>query len=342
MPEEQHIVVNDLIRGEVEVNTNQLDDKILFKSDGMPTYHLANVVDDHEMKISHVIRGEEWLPSLPLHFMLYEALGWKEDMPFFAHLPLILNPSGKGKLSKRDGKNQGFPVFPLQWKDPETGEVFKGYKESGYLPEAFINILAFLGWNPGTDRELYTLDELIESFELEKVGKAGSKFDPDKAKWFNHQYLMKKSDDELAERFMPVLKEKGYNPSHEYVREVCSLVKERVYLIDEIWDQAFFFFRPPEEYDQKMVKKKWKEHTPDLLNELKERLKNLENFEADAIKETVKKLTGEKQVGMGQVMLPLRISLVGTGMGPDVAKILEMLGREESTRRIEKATEEIG
>ncbi len=342
MPEEQHIVVNDLIRGEVEVNTNQLDDKILFKSDGMPTYHLANVVDDHEMKISHVIRGEEWLPSLPLHFLLYEALGWKEEMPVFAHLPLILNPSGKGKLSKRDGKKHGYPVFPMQWTDPETGETFKGYKEWGYLPEAFNNILAFLGWNPGTDRELYTLDELIEAFELEKVGKAGSKFDPDKARWFNHQYLMKKSDDELAELFMPVLKEKGYTASHEYVREVCSLVKERVYLIHEIWDQAFFFFRPPQEYDQKMIKKKWKEHTPGLLNEMKERLKNLENFEADAIKETVKQLTEEKEVGMGQVMLPLRISLVGTGMGPDVAKIVEMIGKEETIRRIEKAVEELG
>ncbi|MGM0532454.1 MAG: glutamate--tRNA ligase, partial [Bacteroidota bacterium] len=341
MPEDQHIVVNDLIRGEVEVNTNQLDDKILFKSDGMPTYHLANVVDDYEMKISHVIRGEEWLPSLPLHFLLYEALGWKEEMPVFAHLPLILNPSGKGKLSKRDGKKHGYPVFPMQWTDPETGETFKGYKESGYLPEAFINILAFLGWNPGTDRELYTLDELIEAFELEKVGKAGSKFDPDKAKWFNHQYLMKKSDDELAGLFMPILKDKGYNPSHEYVREVCSQVKERVYLIDEIWDQAFFFFRPPREYDQKMIRKKWKAHTPDLLGELKERLMALEEFQADNIKNTVKQLTEEKELGMGQVMLPLRISLVGTGMGPDVAKIVEMIGKEETIRRIDKALENI-
>ncbi|MFW5944866.1 MAG: glutamate--tRNA ligase [Bacteroidota bacterium] len=336
MPEEQHIVVNDVIRGEVEMNTNQLDDKILFKSDGMPTYHLANVVDDHEMNISHVIRGEEWLPSLPLHFMLYEALGWKDEKPVFAHLPLILNPSGKGKLSKRDAKKHGYPVFPLEWKDPETEEIFKGYRESGYLPEAFINILAFLGWNPGTDRELYTLNELIESFELEKVGKAGSKFDPDKARWFNHQYLMKKSDDELARLFMPVLKEKGYNPSHEYVREVCSLIKERVYLIHEIWDQAFFFFRPPQEYDQKMVKKKWKAHTPDLLNELRKRLKTLDDFQAESIKNTVKKLTEEKEVGMGQVMLPLRICLVGTGMGPDVAKIVEMIGKEETIKRLKR------
>ncbi len=341
IPEDQHIVVNDLIRGEVEVNTNQLDDKILFKSDGMPTYHLANVVDDHEMNISHVIRGEEWLPSLPLHFLLYEALGWKDELPVFAHLPLILKPNGKGKLSKRDGEKHGFPVFPLKWKDPETHEVFKGYKEAGYLPEAFVNILAFLGWNPGTDRELYTLDELIQSFDLEKVGKAGAKFDPEKARWFNHQYLMEKSDDELAELFMPLLKEKRYHPPHEYVRDVCSLVKERVYLIRELWDQSCFFFRPPEEYDQKMVKKKWKEHTTDLMKELKEKLQKLDEWQAEKIKNAVKQLIEEKKVGMGQVMLPLRISLVGKGMGPDVDKIAEMIGREETLSRIDRAVKEI-
>lgn len=339
MPEQQHIVVNDRIRGEVEVNTNQLDDKILFKSDGLPTYHLANVVDDHEMKITHVIRGEEWLPSLPLHFMLYEALGWKDDMPDFAHLPLILKPDGKGKLSKRDGQKKGFPVFPMQWTDPETKETFPGYKESGYLPEAFINILAFLGWNPGTEQELYTMDELIHSFDLDKVGKAGSKFDPDKAKWFNHQHLMQKSDDELAQLFLPVLREKGVEASHQYVKKVCSLVKERVYLVHEIWEQSYFFFQPPREYDARMVKKKWKENTPELLGELKQRLAGLEHFEAGAIKQTVKDLTREKEVGMGQVMLPFRITLVGTGMGPDVAVIAGMIGREETLRRMEKALE---
>lgn len=337
MPEEQHIVVNDRIRGEVEVNTNQLDDKVLFKSDGLPTYHLANVVDDHEMKITHVIRGEEWLPSLPLHFMLYEALGWKDDMPEFSHLPLILKPDGKGKLSKRDGQKKGFPVFPMQWTDPETKETFPGYKESGYLPEAFINILAFLGWNPGTEQELYTMDQLIGSFDLDKVGKAGSKFDPDKAKWFNHQHLMQKSDDQLAGLFMPVLGEKGIEASHDYVKTVCSLVKERVYLIHEIWDQSFFFFQPPQEYDSKMVKKKWKDHTPALMKELRERLSNLENFEAGAIKQTAKDLTQEKEIGMGQVMLPFRITLVGTGMGPDVAQIAEMIGRDETLRRMDTA-----
>ncbi len=342
MPEEQHITVNDRIRGEVEVNTNQLDDKVLFKSDGLPTYHLANVVDDHEMKISHVIRGEEWLPSLPLHFMLYEALGWGNEMPEFAHLPLILNPDGKGKLSKRDGQKKGFPVFPMQWTDPESGETFPGYKESGYLPEAFINILAFLGWNPGTERELYTLDQLIEAFDLDQVGKAGSKFDPDKAKWFNHQYLMEKSDNDLAELFMPVLREKGIEASREYVSQVCHLVKERVYLIGEIWEQSYFFFQPPREYDSKMVKKKWKAHTPGLLGELKDHLTQLEPFEAEAIKQTVQEFTQEKEIGMGQVMLPLRISLVGTGMGPDVAQIAEMLGKQETIRRVEQAIRNIG
>lgn len=341
MDEDQHIVVNDRIRGEVEVNTNQLDDKILFKSDGMPTYHLANVIDDHEMKISHVIRGEEWLPSLPLHFLLYEAFGWKEEMPEFAHLPLILKPSGKGKLSKRDGQKHGFPVFPMKWTDPETKETFPGYKESGYLPEAFINILAFLGWNPGTDQELYSLDDLIASFDLDKVGKAGSKFDPDKAKWYNHQYLVRKSDNELAEMFKPILEKKGFSPSLEFTRKICSLVKERINFIHDLWDQSWFFFEAPEEYDAKMVKKKWKEHTPQLLTELKSRLQDLENFTAENIKEEIKAFTEAKEVGMGQVMFPFRLTLVGTGMGPDVAEIAVMIGKDETLRRIEKAVSEI-
>jgi glutamyl-tRNA synthetase len=341
MAEDQHITVNDRIRGEVEMNTNQLDDKILFKSDGMPTYHLANVIDDHEMKISHVIRGEEWLPSLPLHFLLYEALGWKDEMPEFAHLPLILNPSGKGKLSKRDGQKQGFPVFPMKWTDPETKETFPGYKESGYLPEAFINILALLGWNPGTDQELFTMDELIEAFDLDKVGKAGSKFDPDKAKWFNHQYLMQKPDSELAEKFMPILEKEGIDASKDFVEKVCSMVKERINFIQDLWDQSWFFFRAPEEYDAKMVKKKWKEHTPHLLSELKNRLQELDEFKAENIKEIAKNITEEKELGMGQIMFPFRLTLVGTGMGPDVAEIAVMIGKEETIRRIDKAVAEI-
>ncbi|MFO8235734.1 MAG: glutamate--tRNA ligase [Bacteroidales bacterium] len=342
MSEEQYIGVIDRIRGEVEVNTNQLDDKILFKSDGLPTYHLANVVDDHEMKVTHVIRGEEWLPSLPLHFMLYEAFGWKDEMPEFAHLPLILKPSGKGKLSKRDGQKHGFPVFPMEWEDPETNETFPGYKESGYLPEAFINILAFLGWNPGTDKELYTMDELIEEFDLDKVGKSGSKFDPDKAKWYNHKYLMAKSDKELAEMFIPLLEEMGISASVDFVEKVCSLVKERINFIHDLWDQSWFFFKAPDEYDQKMVKKKWKEHTPDLLNELKEKLQKLNEFTPENIKSTAKQLTEDKDLGMGQVMFPFRLTLVGAGMGPDVAEIAVMIGKDETVRRIEKAVEEIG
>ena len=341
MAEDQHIVVNDRIRGEVEMNTNQLDDKILFKSDGMPTYHLANVIDDHEMKISHVIRGEEWLPSLPLHFLLYEAFGWKDEMPEFAHLPLILNPSGKGKLSKRDGQKQGFPVFPMKWTDPETKETFPGYKESGYLPEAFINILALLGWNPGTDQEMFSLDELIKTFDLDKVGKAGSKFDPDKAKWFNHQYLINKSDSELAEMFLPIIENKGFSASKDFVEKICGMVKERINFIHDLWEQSWFFFQAPEEYDQKMVKKKWKEHTPHLLSELKNRLQKLEEFTAENIKETAKNITEEKELGMGQVMFPFRLTLVGAGMGPDVAEIAVMIGKEETIRRIEKAVDEI-
>ncbi len=341
MKEEQHIVVNDLIRGEVEVNTNQLDDKVLFKSDGLPTYHLANVVDDHEMKVTHVIRGEEWLPSLPLHFMLYEALGWKDNMPEFSHLPLILKPSGKGKLSKRDGQKHGFPVFPMKWTDPETNETFPGYKESGYLPEAFINILAFLGWNPGTEKELYTTDELIQEFDLDKVGKAGSKFDPDKARWYNHQHLMRKSDRELAEMFMPVIRGKGISTSPGFVEKVCSLVKERINFIQDLWDQSWFFFQAPHEYDQKLVKKKWKEHTPELMDEFKQRLKGMDEFTAENIKATAKQVSEEKDLGMGQVMFPFRLTLVGTGMGPDVAEIAVMIGKEETIRRIEKAIETI-
>ena len=341
MAEDQHIVVNDRIRGEVEMNTNQLDDKILFKSDGMPTYHLANVIDDHEMKISHVIRGEEWLPSLPLHFLLYEAFGWSDEMPEFAHLPLILNPSGKGKLSKRDGQKHGFPVFPMKWTDPETNETFPGYKESGYLPEAFINILALLGWNPGTDQEIFTMNELIEAFDLDKVGKAGSKFDPDKAKWFNHQYLINKSDSELAGMFLPIIEQKGFSASQDFVEKICSMVKERINFIQDLWDQAWFFFQAPKEYDQKMVKKKWKEHTPHLLSELKNRLQELDEFKAENIKEIAKHITEEKELGMGQVMFPFRLTLVGTGMGPDVAEIAVMIGKEETIRRIDKAIAEI-
>jgi glutamyl-tRNA synthetase len=257
-------------------------------------------------------------------------------------LPLILKPSGKGKLSKRDGQKHGFPVFPMKWTDPETKETFPGYKESGYLPEAFINILAFLGWNPGTEKELYTIDELIQEFDLDKVGKAGSKFDPDKAKWYNHKYLMQKSDSELADMFMPMLQGKGIPASKDFVEKICSLVKDRINFIQDLWDQSWFFFQAPQEYDQKMVKKKWKEHTGELMTGLKDRLADLEDFTPENIKETAKKLTEEKDVGMGQVMFPFRMTLVGAGMGPDVAEIAYMIGKKETITRIEKAVAEIG
>ncbi len=266
MPENEQVVMEDEIRGRVEVNTNVLDDKILFKSDGMPTYHLANIVDDHLMKISHVIRGEEWLPSLPLHVLLYDAFGW--DKPQFAHLPLLLKPDGKGKLSKRDGDRLGFPVFPLQWTDPKNGEISRGYREDGYFPEAFINMLALLGWNPGDEREFFTLEQLIKAFSIDKVGKSGSKFDQEKANWFNHHYLVEKNNEELAELFLAILAEKNIDPGQKDVAYIVGLVKERVNFVSELWDQSYFFFSAPEDYDPKTVKKRWKANSFDQMKEL--------------------------------------------------------------------------
>jgi len=267
MPEKEVVEMNDLIRGKVEVNTAVLDDKILFKSDGMPTYHLANIIDDHLMEISHVIRGEEWLPSLPLHVLLYRAFGWTE--PQFAHLPLLLKPDGNGKLSKRDGDRLGFPVFPLQWKDPKTGELSRGYREDGYFPEAFVNMLALLGWNPGDERELFSMEELIEAFTIERVNKSGAKFDAEKAKWFNHQYLIQKSNNELAELISPILKKKGYNSSEEKLKNIISLVKDRMGFVSDFWNQACFFFEQPIEYNPKVVKKRWKTDVPNIMLILK-------------------------------------------------------------------------
>ncbi len=335
MPENELVNFNDIIRGAVSVNTFTLDDKVLFKSDGMPTYHLANVVDDHLMEISHVIRGEEWLPSLPLHILLYNAFKW--EAPEFAHMPLTLKPDGKGKLSKRDGDRLGFPVFPMEWKNPATGEVSSGYLESGYFPEAFINILAFLGWNPGTEQEVFSMDELIESFTLGRVGKAGSRFDPEKAKWYNHQYLLQKSDEKIAQLFQVVLKENGIEASDEFVSKVVSLVKERVNFVEEIWDQACFFFVAPDSYDAKMVKKRWKEHTPQILQELAGKLNTLNDYSAEQIEGTIKAFLEEKELGMGQVMTAVRLALVGSGMGPGVMDIMALLGKEEVNRRIETA-----
>lgn len=341
MPEDQEVVVEDIVRGTVKVNTNQLDDKVLFKSDGMPTYHLANVVDDHLMKISHVIRGEEWLPSLPLHVMLYRAFGWEETMPEFAHLPLLLKPSGKGKLSKRDGDALGFPVFPLEWTDPKTGEVSRGYREDGYFPEAFVNMLALLGWNPGTEKEILSMRDLISSFDINKVHKAGAKFDHEKAKWFNHKYLSSRSDEKLARLYQEILRSKGIKVEDSYAISVVKLIKERANFVSEFWDQSYFFFQAPTEYDAKIVKKRWKEQTPEILSELKEQFKKLENFDHATIEKAVQDFLDGKEFGMGQVMNPLRLTLVGAGIGPGVLEIAELLGKEETLKRIQAGIENI-
>lgn len=339
IPEKETIIVNDLIRGRVEVKSELLDDKVLFKSDGMPTYHLANIVDDHLMEITHVIRGEEWLPSAPLHVLLYRYLGW--DAPFFAHLPLLLKPDGNGKLSKRDGDRLGFPVFPLQWKDPKSGEVSSGYREDGYFPEAFVNMLALLGWSPGTEQELFSMDELVSSFSIERVGKSGSKFDPAKACWFNHQYLINKDEGELAGLFMEELKTKGIEADKNFVKQVVSLVKERTEFVKDFWEQSSFFFVAPTEYDPKVVKKRWKEQTPAMMTELKELLARVDDFKAENIKPEIVRFVEEKEAGMGAVMNALRLVLVGGGFGPDLMKIAEMLGKDEVMHRIESGVENI-
>ena len=340
MPEERMVHMNDLIRGNVEVNTSVLDDKILFKSDGMPTYHLANIVDDHLMEISHVIRGEEWLPSMPLHILLYEAFGW--DAPEFAHLPLLLKPDGKGKLSKRDGDRLGFPVFPLQWNDPKTGETTRGYREDGYFPEAFINMLALLGWNPGDEREIFSLEELADAFSIERVGKSGSRFDPEKARWFNHQYMLKMDDEDLADLFLPVLVEKGYMTDRDFVVEVVGLVKERAHFVHELWDQADFFFRAPEEFDAKAVKKRWKTASYDQMSELKNLLANVDDFSSENVETVVKAWIEEKEYGMGAVMNAFRLIIVGALKGPHLFDIVALLGQEETLRRLEIGLHELG
>ena len=339
MPENEVVVMNDLIRGKVEVNSSVLDDKILFKSDGMPTYHLANIVDDHLMKISHVIRGEEWLPSLPLHVMLYDAFGW--ETPQFAHLPLLLKPDGNGKLSKRDGDRLGFPVFPLEWKDSKSGETSMGYREQGYFPDAFINILAMLGWNPGTEQEIFTLEELIEQFSIERVNKSGAKFDPAKAAWFNHQFLITKSDKELAAKFEPLLLEKGIMADSEFVQKVISLVKERVNFVHELWYQSDFFFNKPEEYDQKAVKKRWKADSPQQISGVKNVIEGISDFTSENIEVTLKAWIEEQGYGLGQVMNALRLVVVGALKGPHLFDILALIGQEETLERIEKGLYEL-
>ena len=349
-PENETLVLHDLIRGEIRIDTNILDDKILFKSDGMPTYHLANIVDDHLMEISHVIRGEEWLPSMALHVLLYHAFGW--EAPEFAHLPLILKPEGKGKLSKRDGDKMGFPVFPLLWEDPVTRDVSRGYREDGYFPEAVVNMLALLGWNEGagSEKEIYSLQELIQVFSLEHVSKSGAKFNPEKTKWFNQQYLQLKSDAELASLFLPVLTneiKQSYNNKTitssqdprtdlDYVAKVVGLIKERATFVTDFWELGSYFFCSPTDYDEKAVKKAFKEDTGDLLRELVNILKNIDDFRSEKVSETVKSWITAKEIGFGKVMMPLRLSLVGSLQGPDVFEIAALIGKDETIKRIEK------
>ena len=342
MPVGEELHLDDEIRGHVVFNSSALDDKVLFKSDGMPTYHLANVVDDYLMKISHVIRGEEWLPSMPLHVLLYKSLGWEVDMPKFAHLPLILKPVGKGKLSKRDGDKLGFPVFPLEWIDPKTQDISSGYREGGYFPEAFVNMLAFLGWNPGTEQEIFSMEELSQAFSLERVNKSGAKFDPEKTKWFNRQYLVTKSDEEIGSLFAEqVLKIKGIEADAAKVNRVCGMVKDRVDFVSELWDQVNFFFEAPTEYDKKTVKKGWKEDTPALMTELIEILEGIEDFSSANSEEIVKEWITAKEIGFGKVMNPFRLAMVGAGKGPHMFDIIEILGKEESIARLNNAIENI-
>jgi len=337
----QELVMQDLVRGEVTVNTSTLDDKILFKADGMPTYHLANVVDDNLMAVSHVIRGEEWLPSLPLHVSLYRAFGWEHLMPSFAHLPLILKPTGKGKLSKRDGEKGGYPVFPLEWKDPDTGEVSPGYREEGYLPEALVNLLALLGWNPGDDRELFSVMELIDGFSLEKVGKSGARFDPEKSRWFNQQHILHTEDRDLAVPFEKELDRHGVSCPKDKLMTLVPLIKPRITFLHEVWDQAWFFFRAPEEYDEKVVKKRWKPDTPAMMNTLAETLEGCDPFLPSQIETAVKGLITEKEWGMGAVMNAWRLLMVGAATGPGLFDLAAFLGKEETMRRMHQGIRHI-
>ena len=351
-PENVTLHLNDIIRGEIQVETNILDDKVLFKSDGMPTYHLANIVDDHLMEITHVIRGEEWLPSLALHVLLYRAFGW--DAPQFAHLPLILKPTGNGKLSKRDGDKMGFPVFPLQWKTAE-GELFSGYREDGYLPEAVVNMLAFLGWNPGTEQEIFSLEQLVSAFELERVHKAGAKFDPEKTKWFQHQYFQELDIEKLTDLFIGNYSEderldylsvripdkETYHSfmgfEREKVKRILQLIKERATFVSDLWENGSYFFIAPQTFDSANYKKIYTAEAEILMDKFKKFLITIENFSAENLSEKIKGWITSENIGFGKVMMPLRLALVGEMKGPDVFDILSVLGKEESIARIEKA-----
>ena len=335
--------IDDMIRGHVVIKSDILDDKVLYKSaDELPTYHLANIVDDHLMEITHVIRGEEWLPSAPLHVLLYRAFGWEDTMPTFAHLPLLLKPEGKGKLSKRDGDRLGFPVFPLEWHDPKTGDVSSGYRESGYFPEAVVNFLALLGWNPGTEQELFTLDELVQAFDIHKCSKAGARFDYQKGIWFNHEYMLKKSNEEVANLFAPIVANNGVDESMERITKVVSMMKDRVNFVKELWPLCSFFFIAPTEYDEKTVKKRWKADSAKVMGELADVLEGIDDFSVEGQEPVVMKWIEEKGYKLGDVMNAFRLTLVGIGKGPGMFDISAFLGKEETLKRMRKAIEVLG
>ena len=335
--------IDDMIRGHVVIKSDILDDKVLYKSaDELPTYHLANIVDDHLMEITHVIRGEEWLPSAPLHVLLYRAFGWEDTMPTFAHLPLLLKPEGKGKLSKRDGDRLGFPVFPLEWHDPKTGDVSSGYRESGYFPEAVVNFLALLGWNPGTEQELFTLDELVQAFDIHKCSKAGARFDYQKGIWFNHEYMLKKSNEEVANLFAPIVANNGVDESMERITKVVAIMKDRVNFVKELWPLCSFFFIAPTEYDEKTVKKRWKADSAKVMGELADVLEGIDDFSVEGQEPVVMKWVEEKGYKLGDVMNAFRLTLVGIGKGPGMFDISAFLGKEETLKRLRKAIEVLG
>ena len=337
---DEDVHVNDLIRGDVVINSSILDDKVLYKSaDELPTYHLANIVDDHLMEVTHVIRGEEWLPSAPLHVLLYRAFGWADTMPAFAHLPLLLKPDGKGKLSKRDGDRLGFPVFPLEWHDPKTGEVSRGFREEGYLPEAVLNFLALLGWNPGNDQELMTLDEMVHLFDIHRCSKAGARFDYVKGIWFNHEYILKMNDERVAEMFMPILKEHGIDAPMDKVVTVVGMMKGRVNFVKELWDTCKFFFVAPTEYDPKTVQKRWKPDSAEMMTRLADLLESLDDFSLENQERVVMKWIEDNGLHTGNIMNAFRLTLVGEGKGPHMFDISSVLGKEETIARMRRAIE---
>ncbi len=337
VPRNEEIRFHDIIRGWVVVNSAQVDDKVLLKSDGMPTYHLAHIVDDYLMEITHAVRGEEWLPSAPAHILINRYLGWEKIMPLYAHLPLLLKPDGNGKLSKRDGDRLGFPVFPTEWKDPVSGEISSGYREKGYFPDAFVNMLALLGWNPGNNQELFSMEELIEAFSFERVSKSGAKFDPEKAKWFNQQYLRKRADADLADMFIPVLEEKGIKAERSYVEKVCKLMKEKAHFVNEFWSLGSYFFIAPDTYDTEVVKKRWNDSSKQFIAALVTAFQSTESFTATET-ETVFKATAEKlEIGSGSVMQMLRVCISGVGGGPHLFDVVELLGKKEVIKRLETA-----